>query len=32
MHDFLIGLTFLAMVLAPAMVASYSGKLEAKAE
>jgi len=26
MHDLLIGLTFVAMVLAPAIVASFSGK------
>jgi hypothetical protein len=32
MHDFLIGLTFVAMVLAPAILASYSGTLETKAE
>jgi hypothetical protein len=32
MHDLLIGLTFVAMVLAPALVASYSGKLETQAE
>jgi hypothetical protein len=32
MHQLLIGLTFVAMVVAPAIVASYSGKLEANAE
>jgi hypothetical protein len=32
MHQFLIGLTFVAMVLAPAIVASYSGKLESNPE
>jgi hypothetical protein len=32
MHDLLIGLTFVAMVLAPAIVASHSGTSEATPE
>jgi hypothetical protein len=32
MHGLLIGLTFVTMVVAPAIVASYSGKLENNAE
>jgi hypothetical protein len=32
MHNLLIGVAFVAMVLAPAIVASYSGKLETNAE
>ena len=32
MHDLLISLTFVAMVVAPAIVASYSGKLESNTE
>jgi|HubBroStandDraft_5_1064220.scaffolds.fasta_scaffold67731_2 hypothetical protein len=32
MHNLLIGLAFVAMVLAPAIAASYSGKLETKPE
>ena len=32
MHDLLIGLTFVAMVLSPAIVAAYSGTSENNAE
>jgi len=32
MHDLLIGLTFVAMVLSPAIVAAYSGTSENSAE
>ena len=32
MHDLLIGLTFVAMVLSPAIVAAYSGTSEISAE
>ena len=32
MHDLLIGLSFVAMVLTPAIVASFSSKSEASAE
>ena len=32
MHNLLIGVAFVAMVLVPAIVASYSGKLETNAE
>ena len=32
MHDLLIGLTFVAMVIAPAIVASYSGTSETSPE
>jgi hypothetical protein len=32
MHDLLIGLSFVAMVLAPAIVASFSGKSETNPE
>ena len=32
MHDILIGVAFILMVLAPAVVAAFSGSSEAKAE
>ena len=32
MHDLLIGLTFVAMVLTPAIVAAYSGTSESNPE
>ena len=32
MHDLLIGLTFVGMVIAPAIVAAYSGTSENNAE
>jgi hypothetical protein len=32
MHDFLIGVTFVLMVISPAIVAAFSGSSEATAE
>jgi len=32
MHDLLIGLTFVAMVISPAIVAAYSGSSESNPE
>jgi len=32
MHDVLIGLTFVAMVISPAIVAAFSGSSETKSE
>jgi hypothetical protein len=32
MHDLLIGLTFVAMVISPAIVAKFSGSSEAQGE
>ena len=32
MHDLMIGLTFVLMVISPAVVAAFSGSSEAKAE